>query len=260
MKHSIFRPARSFAPIFDLLEIVDALQLARGLLREKGITISLVRDFDDFDRFCEAVKGRRGSLEFSSRLTDRTPEDALLILGRSEAGEIVTLQALWRHALVGISLADFWRKNLERLYGETVVDTCPAAETITGEKVVYHGESWCSPDWRGQQIASTAALLAHTLALIEFRPDYLYGLIEPDLVHRGFHSREGFCHSQPRAITWENIPSGFVPGDYLCWNTLPDLLHVARHIELVASETPSRWQPPVALSARRSGPPAGDSE
>jgi hypothetical protein len=101
----------------------------------------------------------------------------------------------------------------------------PATKQITG-KVCYHGEIWLKGGkngYRGSGLGASLPSLGMAIALLRWRPDFMYGFGFEALIMKGVLLRYGYCHMQPTAIYWER-PYRDKPLDvWIVWMSQRDL-------------------------------------
>ena len=200
------------------------IEVQRRYVEEAGVFVRECHDVHVFQKICDELQGKGYLSEpFHPEFMDIIPANALMMVGETEQGAIVHVQAMRRDNLTGCTLADFWMKNLRRIHnGEIGEVHCPAAQKITGE-VIYHGELWVDPELRKFRVAATLARLAQALALLRWNPDFIYGFVASNLTQRGFPVREGYQHISPAGTTWRRSPSNVSGEDWLVWNAREDL-------------------------------------
>ena len=191
----------------------------------------------DFEHLLRTVSGLADKEEltpiFNVEDSDIGPENGFWIQGTNDADEVVHIQAVRFDDLSGTTLASHWRASPElyctRGYGIDVSRSefysAPASREISGA-VCYHGELWLEQSYSRPRLASKLANLAMLLALVRFRPDYIYCLVVPKNVRTGISIRTGYLHMHPQGIRW-HIPSQDRPYDeYLVWLTGEELSQI----------------------------------
>ena len=218
--------------------VVDPLAAARFVARVEGeialagLRVETSADFEALNRVCDNTAGKDPTSEpFSRSHFDVLPEDGLWVRGIDRQDRTVHIQAMRRDRLDGVSLVELWRRQLWRIHVERNTGAqlgsavAPAAHDITGT-CVYHGEMWVEPGLRGRGLAGLLAQLALGLALVKWAPDYVWGFVAADLVHRGFPVTEGYMHMQPEGVSWHRAPPNIRSDDWLVWMSRADLIYL----------------------------------
>jgi len=192
----------------------------------------------DFDSFRETMIALpdRGSLTgiFDPSKCTIGPNNGFWIRGVNDAGNTVHAQAMRYDDLDNSTLADQWQQNadlfspagLDVNIEKSSFDTAPASHKITGG-VCYHGDFWMDRSARKFGLAPILAQFAMLLALIRFDPDYIYGLVVPKNIKKGWAAQQGYLHSHPWAPRWhiekDGEDSSDQYDDYLVWITGQEL-------------------------------------
>lgn len=100
-----------------------------------------------------------------------------------------------------------------------------AAQHITGH-VVYHGETWVSPAYRGNGTGGMLCRLGLMLTHIRFDPDYIYGFLVKQNALSNFGLRAGFPHVEADALNWVRAPRDY-KNEWLVWGSRSDLANLA---------------------------------
>lgn len=198
-----------------------------------GITLELLDDFDRFRKVADGTEGRAPLTPiFDNRVSDVSSENAFWILGRNADGDVVHLQALRRDDLKGITLDEHMRRqgpllmspHIPGIPGDSIFDACAYTREMSG-RVCYHGEVWLSPNgpFRGRGLAVTLPRIGVTLALMRWAPDYIYGLVHPDLALKGIPARYGYVHTHPRGIRWRRSDGDGTLDECITWMTGDDM-------------------------------------
>lgn len=231
-------------------DLNDQSQLGRTISRLAadiqtfGIQPVYETDFNDYRETVIACSDR-GTITgvFDSERCPIGPENGFWIRGVDGSGHTVHAQAI-RYDDLGIStLADHWLGNLE-LFAPTGMDfdidrtnlvTAPASHEISGG-VCYHGDFWMDRSARKYGLAPLLSNFAQRIAVIKFSPDFLYCLMVPKLIKKGWAAQQGYLHTHPWAPSWhirgENEPFD----EYLAWLTsreLDDLWHPGKRDGIV---------------------------
>jgi hypothetical protein len=218
---------------FDQLKASCYLARQVETAQAKNIALELLDDFEQFRKVAEATEGRAPLTPiFDNRVSDVSSENAFWILGRDPNGAVVHLQALRRDDLDGIGLDEHMRRqgpllmspHIPGIPSDSIYDSCAYTRSMTG-RVCYHGEVWLSPKgpYRGNGLAITLPRIGVTLALMRWAPDFIYGLVHPDLVMKGIPARYGYIHTHPRGVRWRRSDGDGTLDESITWMTGDDM-------------------------------------
>jgi GNAT superfamily N-acetyltransferase len=195
----------------------------------------------DFGRALELVNemGRAGLTEhFSPDLNTYTPPVAFWLRAVDGGGATVAFAAARLDDLGPMTLVDYWRAYWRRCYPaasgrcELAADQPAFSAAVTG-RVVYLGEMWVHPDWRGRGLASLFAPAIQLLALARWEPDWLYVWMRPSLYRSGFDNLTcAFSRVYPRGIHWRTPPATIDDDLCVAMNSRADALY---WMELIAA-------------------------
>lgn len=201
--------------------------------QHQGITLELLSDFDRLRQVVAETEGRAPLTPiFDNTVSDVSGENAFWILGRCPRGSVVHVQAVRKDDLGEENLAE----HLERRGGLFLSPHIPATpegsnyhacrymREMAGT-VCYHGEVWLSPSGnvRGRGLAITLPRIAVAVALMRWAPDYIYGLVHPDLVMKGIPARYGYNHFHPHGVRWRRTDGAGTLDEYITWMTGDDM-------------------------------------
>ena len=224
---------RSHAQLPDQLTLVHGphnvlgrfILLADRAVRARGIYLSLEDDFDALLAINEA--NRRHWHPLVPSLDPRNGaidgDNGFWILGRNEDGDAVLTQAIRYFPMPQTTLAReleslrfFYRDPARQAQrGETCASSAAAAPVISGS-VVYSGGTWFRPDYRGRGLASIVPRMGRTIALSRWNPDYLFSLVQRQLVEKGMARRYGFRHVE-YSVDWRGSSAGDALEFALVW-------------------------------------------
>ncbi len=184
-----------------------------------GIKPVYETDFDAYRKTVVAFSDR-GTITgvFDSKRCRIGPDNGFWIRGLDEAGRTVHAQAMRYDDFGKTTLARHWRDNLD-LFAPTGMNidiektnlvTAPASHEISGG-VCYHGDFWMGKGARKFGLAPLLSQLATQLALVRFAPDFIYCLIVPRIIKKGWAAQQGYLHCHPWAPSW-HIGLGYRPG------------------------------------------------
>jgi hypothetical protein len=195
-----------------------------------GIAVEQTYSFARLEEAAAQADGKPEISEpFSRRYFDTVEDDAICIIGRDAATDrIVHTQALRRDRLGERTLFAHWKEQLRRIYADPAPaaqlgkNHCPAARDIRGD-VVYHGDLWLDPAFRGKGASEALTRLGQALGFMRWNPDYIYAFVSEALIMKGVTLRQGYMHFQPIANDWQRPPDHIKPTDWLAWNGRADL-------------------------------------
>jgi len=206
-------------------------------INEAGIQLELRTDFGYLVRLCETLPDKAYPTAMFNPLHHHVgPDNGFWIKGTDEYGKIVHVQAVRFDDLTGTNLAREF-ESLDAFYtdpsvsapvGENCRSYAAAAKQITGG-VCYHGELWLRPGLdgaRGKGLSPLFARMAMAIAMMQWSPDYFYGITYKDIILKGVATLYGYCHIQPGAVYWQR-PYRDEPLDaWLVWLTGRDILNL----------------------------------
>ena len=201
--------------------LVVALEKA---LDSAGLTIRQHDDLEGFERAHQALAGQGGtSPPLNSRFIAADPSDLFWLEAVAE-GETVAVEAMRRERIT-IPLARHLDLQYRRLYcghdADQIAGHAPGAELISGN-IVYHGDLWIAPQWRGNGLATRLSRLALLIAYLRWDPDFVWGFISDSKVLRGYAQKIGYWHCQPYGTQYFREPEGISEKDWLVWLTRAD--------------------------------------
>lgn len=167
------------------------------VLREAGVFVSLAN--------CDELKAvnRQNSDSwkpllpiFDPAVSDVTPHNTNVILGRNAAGKVVLAHATRNYQLGSTLLKDeieslrlFYRNPAETAWpGEALHCSAPIAARTTGS-VIFSGALWLSRELRGLDLPIKTMHLWRGLAVTRWMPDLTFSFMVPELVKAGLASR-----------------------------------------------------------------------
>lgn len=222
--------------LFSEIQFVSAIT---EIAARNAIEIEISSDFDEF-RDLRKDQADRPPLSpiFDPAISDLGSRNAFWIKGSNSKGEIVHTQAMRLNDLTGCSLEDhLYQRRFAYVPPGVAVDadhsqfgTAPASQIITGD-VCYHGELWLkggNNGLRGGGMTAALPRLALALALLEWSPDYVFGLVHPMAACKGLAAREGYMHLAPGGIIWHPQDGKEAFEEWLVWMSREDIQHVMR--------------------------------
>ncbi len=202
--------ARDFTGIneIDLAEFVTTLN-RQG--RSAGLKYSIETDLEDMRR--RYLASRSGAILtpiFDPEAGGAELGPAIWIAARKTGEEeVVGYQAL-RAVDLTTTLADHLTHDAA-LYTTPDMGVEPehaachsdAAASVRG-RAIYHGEVWLSPEARGHGYGKTAPRIALGVAVLRYRPDWIFGLAYNPIAHSGMLTRYGYFWNSPGGLVWRD--------------------------------------------------------
>lgn len=200
---------------------------------KQGISLELLSDFDDLRKVVAETEERAPLTPvFDNTVSDVTSENGFWILGRDAGGTVVHLQAVRCDDMGKGCLADYLARNgalfmsphIPGIPAESDYAACRYVRDMKG-LVCYHGEVWLSPagDFRGRGLSITLPRIGVAVALMRWSPDFIYGLVHPDLVMKGIPARYGYTHFHPHGVRWRRKDGDGSLDEYITWMTRDDM-------------------------------------
>lgn len=226
--------------LFTEIQFIGAIN---EIAERNAIVVEVSSDFDEFRNLRKKQTDRPPlSSVFDPAVSELGTKNAFWIKGSNSEGEVVHTQAMRLNDLTGCSLADhLYQRRVAYMPPGTAVDpdrstfgSAPAAQFITGD-VCYHGELWLkggNNGLRGGGLTSALPRLALALALLEWSPDYVFGLMHPLAACKGLAAREGYLHLAPGGILWHQQDGASAFEEWLVWMSREDIQHVMRYSPL----------------------------
>jgi hypothetical protein len=218
---------------FDQLKASRYVARQADLAAEAGVTLELLDDFTELRRVVERTPNRAPLTPvFDNRVSDVHAGNAFWMLGRGPDGAVVHLQAVRRDDLEGESLSEhlarhgalFLSPHIPAVPEGSDYAACRYMRSMTG-RICYHGEVWLSPegDYRGRGLSVLLPRMGVALALMRWSPDYIYGLVHPDLVLKGIPARYGYMHAHPHGVRWRRTDGDGTLDEAITWMTADDM-------------------------------------
>ncbi len=188
----------------------------RKALIGRGIHLKIGRKFDTFEAHIQAEPDRAPVHEQFDHHGDMDGAvDAFWVCGFDADGNLAHTQAAHLLNLGERSIADHLSAHLDNYFPKNpkVVRTSiranpgPNGSRISG-KVVYHGEMWLQKQFRDRSTVALTNRLGILLAVREWDPNAIFGLMNWVKACQGFNMRIGYIHSEPMALTWDLEDSG----------------------------------------------------
>jgi hypothetical protein len=212
---------------------------AVGTAEDLGLSLYTGGDFSVFSSIIR--KGGRPSevtVAFDCAHQPIDATNAFWVCGFDQAGKLVHTQALRLIDLEGGTLADYMAKRFVDFppagvnfdLSKSMYVPGPRARNIAG-RACYHGEVWIdneSHGLRGSGLAPMLGRMAIVLAMLKWRPDYVFGFMSKALSFKGFGLKEGYMHTEPSSLRlYQKDVDQFLEG-YMVWMAVEDLIHLIK--------------------------------
>lgn len=197
-----------------------------------GIQLSLENDFHQLKEIGKTLDKLPLTPNFDPDVNDVGPANGFWMKGTDVTGEVVFTQAARMYDCSAKTLA-ILHQSLHAFYtspeqsaeeGETCVCEAPATHSMTGQ-ISYHGEIWLKPCFRKRGLTESLPRLMLALILMRWGPDYVFGMAQPGICHKGVGARYGYRHMQPHGMIWD-VPSTGILDEWVIWNDYDDIKKV----------------------------------
>jgi len=205
---------------------------AESIVAEMGITIEIGSDFDFFCSIPNLQPDRHPvSPIFDPQESSISASNGFWLIGRNAAGEIVLTQAI---KLIPVGKAGFlthltenlaeYRPKGDRLdIAKSQVQLTDRAAELSGD-LCYYGELWISKSYRGSCLTAVMPRLMFAIAIAEWSPNVVFGVMEPLAACKGLAAREGFMHLEQGGLHWWDRVSSETMEEWLVWTTKDDFI------------------------------------
>lgn len=199
-------------------------------LASHGCYVQQNSDFKAYKKLCEARGARAFSEHFDRDCLDFYDGNSFYLTLYNHKHKVVGTIATYRDHLGNSSLAQLIDGRYPRLYKGSVGDHhAPAAYKITGN-AVYMGDLWVKRKHRSSGIGLTLSRMATVLAFWKYQPDYIYGLVTRELMHKGGVQLAGYSSFHEQCIDWIDGPKDFDPNFWLVSSTYDDLNYFVKQL------------------------------
>ena len=204
------------------------------VLRKPGFSVEGTNDITKFENRMLEIGKKRNHAMISPSWHDFTQPEVFGLILKKDGRDVGGVAA--RHTDIGReSLAEYWQRSYQRLYGEGEVSpvhsAAPIAQHSMRGRIVYLGELYLSRPVRGTPFLTSSVLRYHqALAAITFSPDWLYGFIRAEDINRGKGTQYGFSIQVNSAQLWHRSAPNRSETEYLVANDMDHLNHIAGRI------------------------------
>ncbi len=218
----------------NFLKYINNANTSAELVQERGITPYLSNDFRKFKKISHQIRGQSPYPVFDPDTPGFKANDGLWLMGQDIGGEIVQLQAMRFLDLTNMTLAEHLGQNpdyyadpgIDFDYDKTEFEASHITAEITG-RVLYHGEFWLSPSFRGGGFTGVFPRMLLTIAIQKWDPDWIFGLQAEAQAYRGLGQKEGYVHTDMRGIRWAKRDGSFID-DAIVWFDVKDMRGLLR--------------------------------
>jgi hypothetical protein len=192
-------------------------------LASHGCYVEQRSDFKVYKKLCEVRGARPFSEHFDRDCLDFYDGNCFYLVLYNRKRKVIGTIATYRDHMGNSSLAQLIDGRYPRLYSGSVGNHhAPAAYKITGN-AVYMGDLWIKRKHRSSGIGLTLSRMATVLAFWKYQPDYIYGLVTRELMHKGGVQMAGYSSFHEQCIDWIDDPKNFDPNFWLVSSTYEDL-------------------------------------
>lgn len=204
-----------------------------GHLDAANLQWNIVTEHRKFRAIIAETTGKMLSPQFDHNYFDFTRDNWYGIIVTDAKGRCVSTVAGRRENIGSLTLAEHWGSadrpgQQSRLYSDGTLgsDHAPTAHAITGT-VVYCGEMWVAAPFRDVGLGSVIARLNHIVGFLQLRqPDYMYALLNAELVRERWGFAAGFATTEPVGVDWQTQPKGGHRTEYLCCNSRSQIIRL----------------------------------
>ncbi|CUH66846.1 hypothetical protein TG4357_02674 [Thalassovita gelatinovora] len=169
-----------------------------------GFELCATSDLSGFEAQMRDIGKPDSHPMISTRFHDFASDDVFGLYIKARDGSVVAGMSARMVALGQDNLECHWRRSYARLYNNNgdapIVSRTSGAREISG-RVVYQGELFAHPDWRGGKINVPLVMLyAHALTALKWRPDWIYAFMRIGGISRA--SEYGFSRQYLGAHMW----------------------------------------------------------
>lgn len=207
----------------DPLAAVRAVSSLDQDLRGKGFEAILDTDFSAFATLRRQVRGgeAEGPL-FDPHVSAVSPSKGFWMSLVTPARRTVGLQA-FRADHAEPTLADWalgwilgvYLKRAELIVPERVAAPVSSVAQRYSGIVVYHGELWLDPEFRGLQLMEPFSRLGVLLAYVRWHPQAIWALNSERMAMQGKMMQMGYAHQERGFLRWRFLPGSADRSEWL---------------------------------------------
>ena len=221
-------------------EAAIAYSTARLLVRQIGAELGRGLDISATDQFEEvwaelianSSKGRVND-ESSPFASDLNSGNTSYIVVRNDEGQIDAFVSVRLIELGASTLSIHLRRQFRRIYGagrEAIDLSCiaPILNEISG-RAAFISDVFIDKPLRNVMPQSVMTILAQSLSVLRWQPDWIYGFSKDRDVKRGLAGKYYSSRSYPGALKWLVETPNRLDSDWLlCWDR-SDYSHTLRY-------------------------------
>lgn len=182
--------------------LIRLASLALSKIENGGFAMRFSRDLREFEKEMAAIGKPENYPMISPEWHDFASGDAVGLLLKNEGNVVGGVAARFLN-LGSDSLAEHWHQSYRRLYPgsvDPVESRVSAAKTMRG-RLVYEGELYLHPDWRGARVNLPAVShYMHVLCALKWKPDWIYAFMRIEGL--GCAPWYGWTHQHLAAQRW----------------------------------------------------------
>lgn len=217
--------------------LVNPLNVSRFLraydesAAQKGIELSIGFDFHEYVSITQSLPTKKPT--YPNFRPDRSPiksGEGYWMIGVDKNREVALVEAARLYDLSYSNFAEHL-ESLKAFYADPTVHahpqdrctcTAPSAKKIAG-RVAYHGDFWLRKDFRGQGMPAIMAAVLRGVSFAMWTPDFVVGLAERWLLHKGVLAQYGHTHHEHGGSILHLVEENIVDDDLLVWLTAEEL-------------------------------------
>ncbi|WP_422383246.1 hypothetical protein [Roseibium album] len=196
------------------LVVVDAISTLQRELNSLGLVAQTANEVTDFEIATSEVEKPNMVGEHFRRSLNTLPPDQVLWAGAyDEDGKCACTVASQFLPFKGRSLdrhlIDYFERCFEAEQGGRV-ELQRGSFAFLGlaeGPFVYVGEGHCRNDMRGKNILGLLQRLLILSAYWRWRPNLIYGFMEPRMIAKNYHTNWGYSFQKPSGIIWKKRPA-----------------------------------------------------
>ncbi len=223
------------------LEMIEASEICRQRLLQKGITVELTTDFTQIQKDAFGLNKPYFTRQLSSQFHEFTTENAFWfrIYHGSKPSDrtLIGLVGGRKDVIAPHEFIPLIERQAKRLFGggEAVPFASkvypPVFERMSGT-VVYIGDLFVEEQHRGRSKFDKRALLLllFITAQLKWSFDWLYAFVREEHGERGYLVTYGFTHVYLAALLWSNPPPERSNTDLLACIDRADISYTVRRL------------------------------
>ncbi|UWR26879.1 hypothetical protein K3757_02795 [Sulfitobacter sp. S223] len=183
------------------------------IFQRYGVTLELGYDFEEYRKILKSARpDHELGAPYDPRLREMNANNALWIVGRNVAGDVIHTQALRMLDNHSLSVGEYFSRRFREFppsvpaldLERSRFRAGPGAMRMFGS-VAYHGEFWIAPgaeSLRGQGMSCVLGRYGFYEAIQHWDPDHVVAFMAKGIAFKGLAERTGWMHTQPGALRW----------------------------------------------------------